>query len=74
MKRFIALVSLSTALAVGTTACAHQQLSKRHAVETVATAAVIAGMVLLAAQANCGNCNIGIDDPNTSARPAQPPR
>ncbi|HEX5060804.1 MAG TPA: hypothetical protein VFV99_15655 [Kofleriaceae bacterium] len=74
MKRFIALILLSTALAVGTTACAHQQLTKLHAAETVATAAVIAGMVLLAAQAKCGDCNVGIEDPNTSARPAQPPR
>ena len=71
MKRFIALISLSTALAVGTTSCAHSHLTKRHAVESVAAAAVIAGMVMLAAQGNCGNC--GIADSNTSARPAQPP-
>jgi len=73
MKRFITLVLLGTVLAIGTTSCAHHQLTKRRAVETVATAAVIAGMVVLAAQANCGNCNIGIQDPNTSAHPAQPP-
>jgi hypothetical protein len=61
MKRFIVLVTLSLSLAIGTTSCAHQQLTKRHAVETAATAAVIAGMVLLASQAQCGNCNAGLD-------------
>ena len=59
MKRFIALISLSTALAIGTTSCAHSQLTKRRAAEGVATAAVIAGLVLLSAHANCGDCNIG---------------
>ena len=49
MKRFISLVSLSTALAIGTTSCAHHQLSKRRVAEGAATAAVIAGLVLLAA-------------------------
>lgn len=69
MKRFIALVTLSTALAIGTTSCAHHQLTKGRAAEAVATAAVIAGIVVLAAQANCANCNIGIEDPNTAALP-----
>jgi hypothetical protein len=67
MKRFIALVSLSFALAIGTTSCAHQQFSKRHAVEVAGTAAVIAGMVLLASQAQCGNCNIGGETPTATA-------
>ena len=59
MKRFISLVSLSCALAIGTTSCAHHQLSKARAIEVTAAAAVIAGMVILASQAQCGNCNIG---------------
>ena len=59
MKRLIALVSLSTVLAIGTTSCAHQKLSKTTAVEVAATAAVIAGIVVLSSQAQCGNCNIG---------------
>jgi hypothetical protein len=69
MKRLITLVSLSCALAIGTTSCAHQQLSKRHAVEIAGTAAVIAGMVILASQAQCGNCNAGIEDPHGALPP-----
>jgi hypothetical protein len=71
MKRFVTAISLSTFLAIGMTSCAHQQLTKRHAVEGAATAAVIAGMIILAANANCGNCNIGIDNPAQSALPPQ---
>jgi len=61
MKRFVALVSLSTALAIGTTSCAYSQLTKRKAVEGAATAAVIASLVLLAANNNCSDCNIGAE-------------
>jgi hypothetical protein len=71
MKRLIAMVSLSTALAIGTTACAHQQLTNRRIAEGAATAAVIAGLVLLASQAQCGNCNIGVEDPAQTALPPQ---
>ena len=69
MKRLIAIVSLSLALAIGTTSCAHHQLTKSRAVQTAATAAVIAGMVVLATQAQCGNCNIGIEDPHSALPP-----
>jgi hypothetical protein len=71
MKRLIAMVSISTALAIGSTACAHQQLTKRRVAEATATAAVIAGIVILASQTQCGNCNIGVDNP---AQAALPPR
>jgi hypothetical protein len=69
MTRFIALVSLSAALAIGTTSCAHQQLTKARAIEATAAAAVIAGMVILASQAQCGNCNIGGETPAATALP-----
>lgn len=72
MKRFITLVSLTTALAIGTTSCAHHQLTKTHAIEVAATAAVIAGIVVLSSQAQCGNCNIGGTD--APAATALPPR
>jgi hypothetical protein len=68
MKRLIAIASLSTALAIGTTACAHKQLTKTHAVEVAATAAVIAGIVILSSQAQCGNCNIGGVEPALAPR------
>ena len=69
MKRFISLVSLSTALAIGTTSCAHHQLSKRRVAEGAATAAVIAGLVLLAANSNCGNCNVDLGEPSSALPP-----
>ncbi len=71
MKRLIASVSLSLALAIGTTACAHQQLTKPRVAETAAAVAVIAGPFILAANANCANCNIAVENP--AALP-QPPR
>jgi len=69
MKRFIAAVTFSTALAVGMTSCAHQQLSKARLAEGAATAAVIAGLVILAASTQCENCNIAIDGPQQAALP-----
>ena len=59
MIRLISLVSLSTALAIATTSCAHHQITKQRVAEGAATAAVITGLVLLAANGNCGDCNIG---------------
>lgn len=72
MKRFITLVSLTTALAIGTTSCAHRQLSKTTAIEVAATAAVIAGIVIVSSQAQCGNCDVG--GAGTPAATALPPR
>ena len=72
MKRLVALVSLSLALAIGTTSCAHRQLTTRTVAETAATAAVIAGLVILAANASCANCNVGIESPHAAT--ALPPR
>lgn len=71
MKRLIASVSLSLALAIGTTSCAHRQLTKRQVAETAATAALIAGLVILAANTSCANCNIGVENPAASAQPPQ---
>ena len=69
MRCLLAYCTLSLALAIGTTSCAHQQLSKKHAAEVAATAAVIGGIVLLAATEQCGNCNIGIESPAATALP-----
>ncbi|HEY5947218.1 MAG TPA: hypothetical protein VIV40_17060 [Kofleriaceae bacterium] len=69
MKRFIASVCISTALAIGLTSCAHSQLTKQRAVQVAASAALITGMVVLAANARCGNCNIGVDSPQQAALP-----
>ena len=71
MKHLITYCSLSLALAIATTSCAHRQLSSKHAVEIAATAAVVAGIVVLAANAQCANCNIGIEP---AAAAALPPR
>lgn len=70
MKKTLATLALS--LALGHAGCAHR-MTKPQAAETAATLAVIAGIVLLASFANCGDCNIGttgIDDPHV----AHPPR
>jgi hypothetical protein len=70
MKKIIASLALATALS--NAGCAHHT-TKPKAAETAATLAVIAGLVLLASFASCGDCNIGttgIDDPHV----AHPPR
>jgi hypothetical protein len=72
MKVLISYCILSLALAIGTTACAHSQVSKQTAIEVAGTAALIAGIVALAATQNCGNCNIGGTE--TAAATALPPR
>ena len=71
MKSLVAILSLSTALAIGSTACAHQQLAKSHAKETAASVAVIASIVIIAAVAQCESCTIA-PAPNTTS--ALPPR
>jgi hypothetical protein len=70
MRYLIAYCTLSLALAIALTSCAHRQLTKGHVAEVAATAAVIAGIVVLAANAQCANCNIGIEP----AVAALPPR
>jgi hypothetical protein len=58
MKRFIALTALSLGLAIGTTACANQQLiSKRTAKNAALGTAVIAGLVLSMFLVPCSECN-----------------
>ena len=71
MKSFIAAVTLSTALAIGMTSCAHSHLTKQRVAEGMATAAVITGLVLLAANQQCETCTTTIDGP---AQAALPPR
>jgi len=71
MKSLVAVLTLSTALAIGTTACAHQQLTKHHATETAVSVAVVASLVMIAVAAQCETCNISAT-PNTTA--ALPPR
>lgn len=71
MKKTLA-ATLALSLAVGNAGCA-PHMTKPKAAETAATLAVIAGIVLLASFARCGDCNIGttgIDDPHV----AHPPR
>ena len=72
MKCLISYCILSLTLAIATTSCAHGQVSKKTAIEVAGTAALIAGIVALAASQNCGNCNIGGTD--TPAATALPPR
>ena len=70
MKCLISYCILSLTLAIGTTACAHRQITKQHAIEVAASAALITGIVVLAASQNCGNCNIGgVEAPAAAALP-----
>jgi hypothetical protein len=69
MKRLITVVSLCTALAIGTTSCAHGQLTKQHAKDAALGAAVVAGIVLVTVAVPCEHCNV---TPQTSA--ALPPK
>ena len=66
MKRLATIVSLTLALGSG---CAHQPMTKQHAVETAATIAVIAGLVLLASQVQCENCNVDLSGPHAAIPP-----
>lgn len=67
MKRLIAFAFVSLALAIGITGCAHDRMSSRpNARRAAIVASVVAGIVLLASQVNCANCNIGTDP---TARP-----
>ena len=73
MKTLIAYVTLSLAAAIGSTACAHQQLTNTHVAEAAATAAVIAGLVILSAH----TCDARCDGAMTTTGPqpaALPPR
>ena len=69
MKSLVAVLTLSTALAIGTTACAHQQLAKSHVKETAASVAVIASIVLIAVATQCDSCTISPAPSTTSALP-----
>lgn len=66
MKRLIAFALVSLALAIGITGCAHDRMSRPSARRAAIVASVVAGVLLLASQVNCANCNIGSDP---TARP-----
>lgn len=70
MKSLVAALSLSTALAIGTTSCAHQHLAaKQHAKNAAIGAAVIATFMLVALTVPCESCNS-----TTLSSSALPPR
>ena len=63
MKRFILLVGLSLGLAIGTTACAHKQLTDRQVGKAVLGAAGIAigaSLVMMAIAGQCDHCNVNV--------------
>jgi len=49
MKTLLAYLALSTSLAIGTTACAHKQLTNQQVARTAIPVAVVIGVVILAA-------------------------
>ena len=49
MKALVACIALSTCLAIGTTACAHRQLTNQQVARTAIPVAVVIGVVLVAA-------------------------
>jgi len=57
MKRLVSIVTLSTVLAITTTSCAHQQVTKQHAKDAALGAAVIAAVMLVALAMPCDACN-----------------
>ena len=71
MKGLIAIAALSTALAIGTTACAHDRISQ-HKKETIVSLAVIAGVVAAAVLLPCTECQNALD--NGVQASALPPR
>lgn len=56
MKRLIALTSLSLALAIGSTACAHHQLSGNRTKDALIGTAVFAGVIAAAVLLPCAEC------------------
>jgi hypothetical protein len=58
MKRLIAFALVSLALAIGITGCAHERLNRPTVRNAAVVAAMIGGLVFLASQYNCGDCNI----------------
>lgn len=52
MKALIASIVLSTTLAIGTTACAHQQLTNQQVARTVIPVALVVGLVIAGAAAD----------------------
>lgn len=59
MNRRITLMVLALVLSVMTTSCAGQRINQRSAAKGAATAALIVGVLIMASQYSCGDCNIG---------------
>jgi hypothetical protein len=64
VKRFILMIGLSLGLAIGTTACAHEQLARHRTAKTVLATAGIAiatGLVVMALSAPpCSQCSVDV--------------
>jgi hypothetical protein len=73
MKRLLALTSLSLAIAIGSTACAHQHLSSNRTKEAVIGVGVFAAVIAAAALLPCAECK-DADYGIGAARHALPPR
>ena len=73
MKRLVALTTLSLAFAIGTTACAHHQLTGNRAKDAVIGTAVFAGVIAAAMLLPCDECK-NADYGTGAASHAIPPR
>lgn len=58
MKTLIAYLVLSTSLAIGTTACAHQQLTNQQVARKALPIAVVIGVIVLAASQGQKNIDL----------------
>jgi hypothetical protein len=73
MKRLVALATLSLGFAIGTTACAHQHLSRSRAKDALVGTAVFAGVIAAAMLLPCNECK-NVDYGTGAASHALPPR
>jgi hypothetical protein len=73
MKRLVALATLSLGLAIGTTACAHQQLGGSRTKDALIGTAVFAGVIAAAMLIPCNECK-DADYGTGLANKALPPR
>lgn len=56
MKRLVAFVTLSVALAIAMTGCAHKQLTRAQVATHAAGAVAVAAVVFFAVTNRCGDC------------------
>src|SRR5688572_15628079 len=68
MIRFMLLTLTSLALAIGTTSCAHHQLSKQRATQGAITLAVFAAVITAAWMLPCSECKEADYGPRPSTR------